>query len=52
MVQSNATIKTTKIDYDFLWDVKTLLGFTCVLPLLKLDTRIMQVCTRVGNFHM
>jgi hypothetical protein len=36
MAQDIATINTTKVNYELLCDVGTLLGFTCVFPLLEI----------------
>jgi hypothetical protein len=36
MVQDIASINTTKVNYELLCDAETLLGFTCVFPLLEI----------------
>jgi hypothetical protein len=36
MVVDNGRVETTKVNYELLYDVETLLGFTCVIFMLEL----------------
>jgi hypothetical protein len=36
MAQDTTTINTTKVNHELLCDVETLLGFTCIFPLLEI----------------
>ncbi len=36
VAQDTATINTTKVNHELLCDVETLLGFTCIFPLLEI----------------
>jgi hypothetical protein len=46
MDTKSATIDNTKINYELLCDVKTLLGLACVLPLLETMQRLFKFAQR------
>jgi hypothetical protein len=50
MATKNATIDNTKINYELLCDVKTLLGLACVLPLLEVMPRLFKFAHRCDTF--
>jgi hypothetical protein len=36
MVEDNVIVDTTKINYELMCDLETLLGLSCIIPLLEL----------------
>jgi hypothetical protein len=46
MTQDSANIEIAKNNYELLCDAKTLLGLTCILTLVGIGARIVQVFTR------
>ncbi len=36
MVEDNVIVDTTKINYELMCDLETLLSFSCIIPLLEL----------------
>jgi hypothetical protein len=50
MATKSATIDNTKLNYELLCDVKTLLGLACVLPLLEVMQRLFKFAQRCDTF--
>jgi len=44
MSEDNYIISTTKINYELLCDVETILGLTCTMLMLKSCPRFVKVC--------